>query len=137
MIGCSVNLTSPSTNVGRVDPAGRARYNEGALPKGANCRRPQLRSSAVFLSFKRCGLGAAVAVVVMASASAEHPPVFLPMVMGGRPAAECSPSYPTICLHPPPPDLDCDEIPHTDFPVLPPDEHHLDADSDGIGCESE
>ena len=133
MIGYFVNLTSPSISAGHVAPAGLARYNEGALPKGANCRRPHLRSSAVLL---RCSLGAAVAAVVLASAGAEHPPVFLPAVMGSRPAAECAPSYPTICLHPPPPDLDCDEIPHTDFPVLPPDEHHLDADKDGIGCES-
>ncbi len=135
MIGCFVNLTSPSISAARVDPAGHARYNEGALPKGANCRRPRLRSSAV--RFTWCALGAVVvAVVVMASAIAEAPPVFLPMVMGGRPAAECAPSYPTICLHPPPPDLDCDEIPHTDFPVLPPDPHGLDRDGDGIGCES-
>ncbi len=91
------------------------------------------RSPAVLL---RGIVAAAVAAVALASARAESPPVFLPAVMGSRPAAECSPSYPTICLHPPPPDLDCDEIPHTDFPVLPPDEHHLDADKDGIGCES-
>ena len=130
MTGYSVNPSSLSINVGRVDPAGLARYNEGALPKGANCRRPQLRSSAVLL------IAIAAAVVTLAEVSASIPPVFLPMVIGGPPAAECSPSYPSICLHPPPPDLDCTEIPHTDFPVLPPDEHHLDADGDGIGCES-
>ena len=134
MIGYFVNLTSPSISAGHVAPAGLARYNEGALPKGANCRRPHLRSPAVLL---RCGLGAAVAVVVaLAEVQASTPPAFLPFVAGGQPAAECAPSYPTICLHPPPPDLDCDAIPHTDFPVLPPDEHHLDADKDGIGCES-
>lgn len=134
MIGCSVNLTSPSTNVGRVDPAGPARYNEGALPKGANCRRPRLRSSAVLL---RCSLGAAVAAVVLASAGAEHPPVFLPAVMGSRPAAECAPSYPSVCIAPYPPDLDCpDVLPLVNFAAVPPDEHHLDADNDGIACES-
>ena len=135
MIGCFVNLTSPSTNVGHVAPAGRARYNEGALPKGANCRRPQLRSSAVLL---RCGLGVVVAAVVaLAEVQAEHPPVFLPAVMGSRPAAECAPSYPSVCIAPYPPDLDCpDVLPLVNFAAVPPDEHHLDADNDGIACES-
>ena len=48
----------------------------------------------------------------------------------------CYTSYPTICLPSPPPDLDCSEIPYTDFVVVPPDPHGLDADEDGIGCES-
>jgi len=70
-------------------------------------------------------------------ARAEPPPVFLPVVLGHRPAAECAPSYPTICLPMPPPDLNCPDIfPLTDFPVLPPDPHYFDADHDGIGCET-
>ena len=48
----------------------------------------------------------------------------------------CHPSYPTVCIPPPPPDLDCGDIPHRRFPVRPPDPHRLDGDSDGIGCES-
>ncbi len=48
----------------------------------------------------------------------------------------CSPAYPTLCLPPPPPDLDCGQIPYRNFPVLPPDPHDLDGnDNDGIGCE--
>ena len=35
-----------------------------------------------------------------------------------------------------PPDLDCDEIPYTDFRVYQPDPHGFDTDYDGIGCES-
>lgn len=61
---------------------------------------------------------------------------FVPFAAGGQPPGKCDPSYPTICLPPPPPDLDCPQIPHQDFPVLPPDPHGLDADEDGIGCES-
>lgn len=134
MIGSFVNPMSPSISAGHVAPAGPARYNEDALPKGANCRRPHLRSSAVLL---RCSLGAAVAAVVLASAGAEHPPVFLPAVMGSRPAAECAPSYPSVCIAPYPPDLDCpDVLPLVNFAAVPPDEHHLDADNDGIACES-
>ncbi len=48
----------------------------------------------------------------------------------------CDPSYPDLCLPPPPPDLDCRDIPQRRFRVLPPDPHRLDADGDGIGCES-
>lgn len=52
------------------------------------------------------------------------------------PQAGCDPSYPDICLPPPPPDLDCRDIPYRRFRVLPPDSHRLDADRDGIGCEA-
>ena len=48
----------------------------------------------------------------------------------------CDPSYPDVCIAPPPPDLDCKDIPYRRFKVLPPDPHHFDSDHDGIGCES-
>ena len=48
----------------------------------------------------------------------------------------CSPAYPTVCTPPPPPDLDCGEIPYRRFQVLAPDPHRFDGDNDGIGCES-
>lgn len=48
----------------------------------------------------------------------------------------CDPSYPTVCIPPPPPDLDCPEIPFDDFKVLQPDPHGFDRDKDGIGCET-
>lgn len=48
---------------------------------------------------------------------------------------DCDPSYPTICVHPPPPNLDCDDIEHREFKVIPPDKHYFDPDGDGIGCE--
>jgi hypothetical protein len=54
----------------------------------------------------------------------------------GSPAAVCDPAYPTVCIPPPPPDLDCADIPYRRFTVLPPDPHHFDGDHDGIGCES-
>lgn len=49
----------------------------------------------------------------------------------------CEPSYPDVCI---PPvsvvgDLDCGDIPHRRFRVLPPDPHRFDSDRDGIGCE--
>lgn len=53
------------------------------------------------------------------------------------PIGNCDPSYPTVCIPPPPPDLDCGDIPHRRFTVLQPDPHNFDgSDNDGIGCES-
>jgi micrococcal nuclease len=49
----------------------------------------------------------------------------------------CDPSYPDVCIPPPPPDLDCADVPYTNIRVLPPDPHHFDGrDDDGLGCES-
>ena len=52
-----------------------------------------------------------------------------------RDPRRCDPSYPTVCIPPPPPDLDCKDIPYRRFRVLPPDPHGFDSDHDGIGCE--
>ncbi len=53
-----------------------------------------------------------------------------------QPGQVCDPSYPDVCIPPPPPDLDCTDIPYRRFRVLPPDPHGFDGDHDGIGCES-
>ena len=50
-------------------------------------------------------------------------------------AGNCDPAYPTVCIAPPPPDLDCGDIEYRRFQVLPPDPHNFDSDQDGIGCE--
>jgi len=49
--------------------------------------------------------------------------------------ASCDPSYPDVCIPPPPPDLDCIHIPYKNFKVIPPDTHGLDEDGNGIGCD--
>jgi micrococcal nuclease len=48
----------------------------------------------------------------------------------------CDPSYPTVCIPPPPPDLDCSEIPYRRFELVGSDPRGFDGDRDGIGCES-
>ena len=76
------------------------------------------------------------------------PPTTVPRTAATRPPAttaapeeapspgNCSPAYPSVCIAPPPPDLDCPEIPYKRFTVLPPDPHGFDGnDNDGIGCE--
>ena len=50
-------------------------------------------------------------------------------------SSNCDPSYPTVCIPPSPPDLDCGEIPYRRFQVRSPDPHRFDGDHDGIGCE--
>ena len=64
---------------------------------------------------------------------------------GSRPAAAvprpvahggCDPAYPTVCIPPPPPDLDCADVPDRRFRVLPPDPHRFDGEGDGVGCET-
>jgi hypothetical protein len=50
--------------------------------------------------------------------------------------AGCSAAYPTVCIPPPPPGLDCpDVLPRKRFKALAPDPHRFDADKDGVGCE--
>lgn len=48
----------------------------------------------------------------------------------------CDPSYPDVCIAPPPPDLNCGDITYRDFRVTGADPHRFDGDQDGIGCES-
>ncbi|MEX2237532.1 MAG: LysM domain-containing protein [Dehalococcoidia bacterium] len=55
---------------------------------------------------------------------------------GATQTANCDPSYPDICIPPPPPDLACTEIPQTNFRVVAPDSHGFDEDLDGTGCEA-
>jgi micrococcal nuclease len=70
-------------------------------------------------------------ILMQGQATAEAQAIGLHIPQG----ANCHPSYPTICIPPPPPDLDCGvDITAKGFPVLPPDPHGLDGDNDGLGC---
>ena len=51
------------------------------------------------------------------------------------PAGRCDSAYPGVCIPPPPPDLDCADVPYHGFRVLSPDPHRFDGDRDGLGCE--
>ncbi len=48
----------------------------------------------------------------------------------------CCNCYSCSSIAPYPPDVDCDDIGFSNFRVYQPDPHGLDADYDGIGCES-
>ncbi len=60
------------------------------------------------------------------------PPTAVPTEAPGN----CDASYPSVCIPPSPPDLDCGDIPYRRFTVLSPDPHRFDGDFDGVGCES-
>jgi hypothetical protein len=47
----------------------------------------------------------------------------------------CSPSFPRVCIPPPPPVLNCDDISSRNFRIIGPDPHNFDGDNDGIGCD--
>lgn len=68
----------------------------------------------------------------VAFAPSPSPEVALP---SAGPSVGCDPAYPDVCILPPPPDLDCGDIPHAAFRVLPPDPHNFDGNQDGVGCE--
>lgn len=72
--------------------------------------------------------------VVAAPAPAAQPAAPAAVVQSAR--GNCDPSYPTVCIPPAPPDLDCGDIPHRRFQVIGADPHRFDGDRDGIGCES-
>ncbi len=52
------------------------------------------------------------------------------------PRSGCDPSYPTVCIPPYPPDLDCADVPAKGFKVVGTDPHGFDGDRDGVGCET-
>jgi micrococcal nuclease len=51
------------------------------------------------------------------------------------PATSCDASYPDVCIAPPPPDLNCPDVPYRRFVVRQPDPHGFDGDRNGIGCQ--
>jgi hypothetical protein len=75
-------------------------------------------------------------VLGFACLSKAGPPPPPPPPSGGK----CAASYPTVCIRPPPPDLDCGEIPYRNFrvrwDVANPDPHRFDGNHNGVGCET-
>lgn len=65
----------------------------------------------------------------------EGPPQSGPGSESDAPAGRCHPSYPGVCIPPPPPDLDCPDVEHRRFRVEGSDPHRFDGDGDGVGCE--
>lgn len=86
---------------------------------------------------KGTGLWAEGACALTPTAEPTNSPTPAPATQPANPRSGCDPAYPDVCIAPPPPDLDCGDIPNRRFRVLPPDPHRFDGnDRDGLGCES-
>jgi hypothetical protein len=77
----------------------------------------------------------AVPVAAPTALPAPPPAPLPPPVVEQRSGGACEPAYPTLCIPPGSPDLDCPDIDARRFPVVGADPHRFDGDSDGIGCE--
>lgn len=75
----------------------------------------------------------AVRIIRMTPPRLPPPPRSAPRAPSGQ---SCDPSYPGVCIPPPPPDIDCTEIPYSNFTVIGSDPHGFDGDGDGVGCEA-
>ncbi|NTV64238.1 MAG: SH3 domain-containing protein [Oscillochloris sp.] len=71
------------------------------------------------------------ATLVPTHAPTAAPPTANPTIA----STNCDPSYPDVCIPPPPPDLNCGDITYRRFRVVGSDPHNFDGDHDGIGCE--
>jgi hypothetical protein len=58
-----------------------------------------------------------------------------PPLVEQRSGGVCDPAYPTLCIPPGSPDLDCGDIDARRFPVVGADPHRFDGDGNGVGCE--
>lgn len=96
-----------------------------------NGGRAYVHGDYVALGTSECG-----AITGEAEPVAQPPPVVIAPTNAPVQSGNCDPAYPTLCLPPPPPDLDCGQIAARRFDVLPPDPHNLDSDGDGVGCEN-
>jgi hypothetical protein len=69
------------------------------------------------------------------TATLTRTPTRTPTLTPTRDPNQCAAEYPTVCIPPPPPDLNCPDITFRNFLALPPDRHNSDTDNDQIGCE--
>jgi len=93
---------------------------------------PDTAMAAQFEESQQTAIRAGVGLWALRTPTAAPPPATLAATAA---PGSCDPSYPTVCISPPPPDLDCADISYRRFAVRPPDPHRFDGDVDGIGCE--
>lgn len=118
--GTSLNVALVGAGLARVDE----RYTHEDPDLAARLRDAEQQARAA-------GLGIYSGACTDTAAAPE--PV-APLAPAPR-SAGCDPAYPTVCIPPPPPDLDCGDLVERRFTVLPPDPHNFDGDGNGVGCE--
>jgi hypothetical protein len=119
--------------VWRIDPASGATIKRTVRATAGDAVSGNERYSTTFTN-ARVLVDSTCPQWVMSIAGQEKPkPTAAP---GGGGGGNCDPSYPTVCIPPYPPDLDCGQIAYRRFEVIGSDPHGFDRDNDGIGCES-
>jgi hypothetical protein len=111
-----------------VDPAER----KAIAAVLADCPPDELVVSRAVTVSSTTGSGAIIVIDERPAAE----PVAKPTDKKPTSRRDCDPSYPGVCIQPPPPDLDCGDILQRRFKVKGADPHGFDGDGDGIGCES-
>lgn len=128
-----VNVSGLSANEALVRQGAAEWYDEFAMEDADLARRLQ----AAEVEARAAGRGlwsACYTSETPATTLYSQPPALVSLP---APIGDCAPAYPDVCIPSPPPDLDCGSIPYRRFRVVEhPDPHGLDADDDGIGCES-
>lgn len=77
----------------------------------------------------------AAAEKAAAERAAAQKAVAQPQPQAAAPKGNCTPEYPDFCI-PPAGDYNCPDFSQKNFTALRPDPYRLDADADGIACES-
>lgn len=126
---CALPVPPPAGGAPRQLSAVACRH--GSLPAGATAT---VTIDAGVRTITRRSLDARAAV---ASAPTRDPaPANNSAVVTTPVEGNCDPAYPTVCIPSPEPALTCGGIPYTNFPAQAPDPHKLDADVDGVACET-
>jgi hypothetical protein len=137
----SGNATTPPVSLSAtalVNPkATNGFLNQSSIPRtigASQVLNPGWSSpSNIVLTFNEPLLSVADLVTIVASPYTSAPQTGSPVTP--VPQSGCDPSYPDFCIAPPPPSLNCDNIPQKNFRVLSPDPHGFDKDKDRIGCD--
>ncbi len=134
--GCEWKVSTSTTSY-HLDP-GASGARRGR-PSAANYQREMRRyytsgQAALFIQLRPDGLTKATGAAI-----AQNLPKFeqigrVGLALSASSDVACDPSYPTVCLPSPPPDLACRDFFFRRFPVVAPDPHGLDRDGDGIAC---
>lgn len=77
----------------------------------------------------------AAAESAAAAAAQQQAAQIQPLAAAPKAGGNCTPEYPDFCI-PPAGDYNCPDFSQKNFTALSPDPYRLDADNDGIACES-
>jgi hypothetical protein len=126
-----VTTTGPKRGAAKV-------YLDGTLVATVDLYDPTMTRRTVAYAFNASS-SAAHSLRIVNVASPGRPRIdidaFATLNDADMPSGDCSDAYPGLCIPPPPPTLNCSDVPYRWFAVRGPDPHGFDGDNDGYGCE--